>query len=194
MASNAQAGFGDQRGITMVEVVIILAISMVMAALTSQSMQSAVAVYQMSRSCRQLAAFAQQARTMATGHATRYRVRIDITARQYWFERCSSPSSTDRTCNGWTDDQYSGRLTLPKGIDFSAAGITVAPPDQSSVTLVTDMSFNSIGLLWDEGTGLLSDGRCFYLQATGLRPMAVCSTMAGKTTVFRLFSGVWEVQ
>lgn len=183
---------GGQRGVSLPEVLIILAISMVMVALTSNSMQSAVNIYQVTRSCRQLSALAQLARTQAAGRATRYRVLIDASARSYRMQFCSSSSGS--TCTAWSADPYSGTVTLPPGVSFTASGISVVPPDQPSITLATEMTFNSMGLLYDESTNALADGRCFYLQASGDRPRAVCSTMAGKTTVARLNGSTWESQ
>ena len=193
MAINRETRSANQRGITLPEVAIVLAISMVMAALTSQSMQSAVNSYQMTRSCRQLAALAQKAKILAAGRATRYRLRIDSTTRQYLVEYCSSSSGTN--CTAWTADPYTGQTQLPTGVSFTATGIGVTPPEQASVTLASEMTFNSMGLLYDESSHQLADGRCFYLQASsGERPMAVCATMAGKITVYRLYSGTWEAQ
>jgi len=193
MAINRETRLANQRGITLPEVAIVVAMSMVMAALTSQSMQSAVNVYQMTRSCRQLSALAQMSKIHAAGRATRYRLRIDATNRQYLVEYCSSSSGTD--CTAWTADPYTGRTQLPTGVSFTAAGIGVTPPEQGSVTLASEMTFNSMGLLYDESGHQLADGRCFYLQASsGERPMAVCATMAGKTTVYQLYSGTWEAQ
>jgi Tfp pilus assembly protein FimT len=193
MTINRETRLASQRGITLPEVLMVVAISMVMAALTSHSMQSAVNVYQVTRSCRQLAALAQMAKIHAAGRATRYRLRIDATNRRYLVEYCSSSSGAD--CTAWTADPYTGQTQLPTGVSFTAAGIGVAPPEQSSVTLASEMTFNSMGLLYDESGHQLADGRCFYLQASsGERPMAVCATMAGKTTVYQLYSGTWEVQ
>jgi Tfp pilus assembly protein FimT len=193
MTVNRETRLANQRGITLPEVAIVVAMSMVMAALTSQSMQSAVNSYQMTRSCRQLAALAQMARIHAAGRATRYRLRIDATNRRYLVEYCSS--SSGNICTAWTADPYTGQTQLPTGVSFTAAGIGVTPPEQSSVTLASEMTFNSLGLLYDESGHQLADGRCFYLQASsGDRPMAVCATMAGKTTMYRLYSGTWEVQ
>ncbi len=192
MLMKGEAEINSQRGITMVEVVIVIAMSMVMAALTSQSMQSAVNVYQMSRSARQVVALVQQARIFATGKNTRYQLSIDTANRQYRIRYCSASSGL--TCTGWTDDLYSGPATLPKGVSFDASGITVIPPDQASVSLATDFTFNTMGLLWDETGGALSNGRCTYLQANGLRPLAVCAGMTGKTTLYRLTDGIWQQQ
>jgi Tfp pilus assembly protein FimT len=192
MRAIVEGGTDSQRGMTMVEVVAVLAISMVMAALTAGSMQSAVNTYQMNSTCRQLTALAQLARVQATARATRYRVLSNSTNGWYRLEYCSS--STGNVCNSWSLDAYSGQVTLPTGISFSAAGISAIPPDQTAVTLATDMTFNSMGMLYDTSAGALKKGGCFYLQASGNRPTAVCSTMAGKTTVFRLFGSNWETQ
>lgn len=179
-----------ERGFTMVELVIIIAISLVMVALTGKSMVSAVENFKVSTAARQVMASVQVAHLKAPANNTRFRVRIDATAGTWVLERCTAPC-TDTT--GWSTDQGYVPITLPQNVRFSAAGITVIPPDQSSVAQATEMTFNTMSMLCT-GSGQPASGRCFYIQGSSDRPMAVCSNMVGRTALYRLYNGVWELQ
>ena len=177
---------GSQSGFSLIEVLIVVIIVMVLVAITAKSMGSLVANYRLSSAAREIAATAQMAKIKGTARDARYRVWINNTARTYRVEAFPRGGS-------WTLDANAADMPLPTGVNFSTTGISSAPPGQTT-TQADEMSFNTRGLLIDTVTFAPTDGRCFYLQGNTTQPFAVCSTLTGKTTVYRLSGSTWEVQ
>jgi len=177
-----------QRGFSLPEALIVITVSLVMVALTGKSMLSAVENYRVISAARQLTATVQVAHLKAPSQATRYRVRIDSAARTWVLERFDRSSST------WATEAGSAPETLPPQVNFSISGITAVPPEQSAVTQASETTFNSMSFLCDTSTSQPVDGRCFYLQGNSDRPAAVCTTMVGRTAVYRLDGGAWNLQ
>ncbi len=186
-----------ERGFTLIELVIIVAISLVMVALTGKGMMSAVDNYKVASAARQVMATVQVAHLKAPANNTRFRVTIDPTAGTWLLERCTSasPSAPCNATTGWSAEPGYVPIALPLNVRFSAAGITAIPPDQTDVTQAGDMTFNTMSMLVDMATGQpAAGGRCFYIQGNTDRPAAVCSNMVGRTAFYRLSGGVWELQ
>ncbi len=178
-------GKGDsQRGVTVIELVITVLIGMVLAGLAAGAMFSAVASYRLSSAARSLAASAQLAKIKATARDAQYRVVIDASARTYRIEYRARGSTS------WVLDPGSADISLPPRVDFITATVSSPPAGQSGGP-DTDMTFNTRGLLVS-GSGPINS-RCFYLQGSSAQVLGVCSTLAGKTTVYRQSGTSWEV-
>ena len=177
---------GSQTGFSIIELIIVAVIIMVLVAIAAKSMGSAVRNYRLSGVARDVAATAQMAKMKGSARDARYRVRINTGARTYRVEAFPRGGS-------WTLDTNAIDMPLPTGVNFSTTGISSAPPGQTT-TQAGEMSFNTRGLLIDTVTFAPTNGRCFYLQGNTAQPFAVCSTLTGKTTVYRLSGSTWEVQ
>ncbi len=182
-----------QAGFSLLEAIIVVAITLVLVALTSKAMFSAWSNYTISTTARQIGSVAQVARSKATGRNNRYRVTVNTSDGTYRMEYCSTldTSTTPASCSAWTLDPQSADYTLGSGVSFSTSGLSVAAPGESSVTQAADMTFNSRGVLIDSSSNPL-DSACFYMQRSGTRPAAVCTSMVGKTTVYQLQNSTWQ--
>lgn len=157
----------------------------------------------MNTASRQLAAMSQLAKIKATSRNTWYRLATNTGNRTYRLE----VYDRNVTPGVWNVDPGNDWVTLPPGIQFlSGLGIATPPPGHSG-TPATEMAFNTRGLLvnWSAGpppTAAPLNSRCIYLvrmgvEGAGVRPTAVCASLAGKTSVYRLAtgsSGAWEIQ
>lgn len=180
-----------QAGFSLLEAIIVVAITLILVAITSKAFLSVRNNYNVSATARQIASWAQVARGKATGRDTRYRVEVDATNRVYRIQSCTARSGD--TCTTWTADAGTTDMPLPSGVTFSTSGISAAPAGHSLTSANTTMVFNSRGLLVDDSGDPL-DSRCFFLQGSTNNPFAVCSNLPGRTATFRLSGTTWSAQ
>jgi type II secretory pathway pseudopilin PulG len=187
-----------QGGFSLLEAVIVVAVTLVLVGLTGKAMFSARENYNVTGAARQIASLAQVARTRAMAGDTRFRLVIDTTARTYSAERCNKNTS-GTGCDSWSVAAGTAPTVLPPRVNFSTStpvSISAPPPGNGDPppTQATEMTFNSRGLLFDTTSGQPTDTRCFYIQGNNKRPMAVCSTMTGQTSVFQWVGSEWKRQ
>jgi len=186
-----------QGGFSLLEAVIIVAVTLVLVGLTGKAMFSARDNYNVTGAARQIASLAQVARTRAMAGDTRFRLVIDTTARTYSAEMCNKNTS-GTGCDSWSVASGTAPTVLPPRVNFTTTtpiSIPAPPPGNgTAVTQATEMTFNSRGLLFDTASGQPTDTRCFYIQGNNKRPMAICSTMTGQTSVFLLAGSNWQRQ
>jgi type II secretory pathway pseudopilin PulG len=187
-----------QGGFSLLEAVIVVAVTLVLVGLTGKAMFSARENYNLTTTARQIASLAQVARTRAMAGDTRFRVVVDATARTYRTEKCSKNPAGTACVDPWPVAAGTAPVLLPPRVSFSTTSpvsISAPPPGNgTAVTQATEMTFNSRGLLFDSASGQPTDTRCFYIQGNSKRPMAVCSTMMGQTSVFQLVGSEWKRQ
>ena len=183
----AERNNAPERGVGLLEMLIVVIVGLVLTAMTAKAMFSAMDTYRVSSAGHEIASLMQLAKMKATSRDTRYRVAPYGTA--YRLERYN------RSSNAWESDPGSGMINLPSGVQFSTTSpISIASPPPgmgSTVTQASDVIFNSRAILVDN-SGVPVDSRCFYLQGKTLRPVAVGSNLAGALTVYRLGSSGWE--
>jgi len=186
-----------QGGFSLLEAVIIVVVTLVLVALTGKAMFSARDNYNVTTAARQIASLAQVARTRAMAGDTRFRLVINTTARTYSSEMCNKNTS-GTGCVSWSVASGTAPTQLPPRVGFSTtAPVSIPAPPPGNGTAVTqalEMTFNSRGLLFDATSGQPTDTRCFYIQGNTKRPMAVCSTMMGQTSVFQRVGSEWKRQ
>lgn len=178
----------SQSGFSIIEVIIVVAIVMILAALTGRAMWSAVGTYRLTSAGRSIAALSQLAKIKATARNERYRVTANSATSTYRLERWNG--------SAWVPDAGAEDNPLPPGVTFVTTAVA-SPPTSGGMTLSagpdTEMAFNTRGLLVNGTAPAPINSRCFYLTSSTTRVLAVCSTLAGRTTVYRRFTTVWEV-
>ena len=187
-------------GFSLLELVIVVAITLVLATMAIPQFLTALNNYRINDAGRQLQALATLAHVKAAAQNTRYRVLIDTTAGTYTLQNCTDDVTTrTNPCTTWGLDPTSAAITMPRSITFSTTGITTAPPVTcttppcTTVTQAASMVFNSRGLLFDEAANAPANNRCFYLAGTGARAVAVCSVLTGRSIVYaKTSSTTWQ--
>lgn len=185
----------NARGFSLLEAIVVVAITMVLVALTAKAMFSALNNYNVASTARNISSAVQLARIKAAKSETRYRVTVTTTT--FRTEACTAQdfSTNPATCSAWDLDQGSSDMAFANGVVLATSGITTAAPnDTSGPNYGTDMTFNSRGLLWDTANKQTQNNSCFYLQGKGTRSYAVCTTMVGKTTIYVLNGSTWATQ
>ena len=175
-------------GFSLVEALVVVAISLVVIGMAAKAMFSAVNTYRVDTAGNQLASLVHVAKMKAAAHNTRYRV-VNY-ANAYGMERYN------RTTDVWETDPGSAAFNLPRGVAFSTSSptaISTPAPGMDSVAEATSLTYNTRALLVDD-SGVMLDGGCFYLQGSTLRPIAVCSNLPGKVTQYRWNGSAWEVK
>lgn len=182
-------------GFSLLEAIIVVAITLVLVALTGKGMLSALNNYNISSAARNIASDAQLARSKATANQKRYRLSITTSPARYLIQWCNTLSGNN--CTTWVGDTQSGSNPLPGGVSFTVpSGVSVTPMDATTPAQATDITFNSRGLLIDNSTGSGIPFRCYYLAGNQTAAYAVCATLTGRAMVFKLNPAgtVWTQQ
>lgn len=174
-----------ERGFSLIEAIVIVAISLILVAMTGKAMLDAMENFRVDTAARKIAALVQVAHMKAPARATRYRVAINTTTNRFRLERYNS---------GWEADQGTDWVSMDTNVVFSTSGVSVAPPEVTSVSQAAEATFNTGGMLCDTSSGALINGACFYLKGNTNRPAAVCTNLVGRTQVYRLANGTWTAQ
>jgi len=189
--ATSQPRAGREHGFSVIELIIVVAVIMVLAALSGKAMWSAVANYRMDTAAREIAGSVQMAKMKATARDARYQVLINTTAGTYRIQRLTAAGGT------WELDPGTDDYTLPSGVSFRATAAASAPTGHTAGPN-TEMTFNTRGLLIQNvttATASLVDSRCFYMESSaGARSAAVCTGVTGKTAVYRLTGSAWDTQ
>lgn len=177
------------RGFSLLEALIVVAVTLVLVAMASKGFLRAQYTYSINSAARQVGSVIQLARSKATARNNRYQVQIDTTSGTYSLMYCSAQNltATPVTCDAYALDSPTAQTNLPAGVTFVVpAGVTVAPVGAGAPSQAANMTFNSRGLLIDNSSPTPIDLRCFYLARTGVKAMAVCTTLSGRTAIYAL--------
>lgn len=185
MPSANRPNLAPERGFSLIEAIVIVAISLILVAMTGKSMLDAMENFRVDTAARKIAALVQVAHLKAPARATRYRVAINTTTNRYRLERYNS---------GWEADPGADWISMDTNVVFTTSGISVAPPEVTSVSQAAETTFNTGGMLCDTSSGTLINGACFYLKGNTNRPAAICTNLVGRTQVYRLQNGAWNAQ
>ena len=188
MARDRRAGF------SLLEMIIVVVVTLVVAAIGIPKFLTLVNVYRINDSARRLQSIATLAHVKAAARNTRYQVSVvSGSTTSYVLKYCQGnvllTSGCTTCCATWVTDATSATQILNGGVTFSTGSLTTAPPVASSVAQASEMTFNSRGLLFDESANAPADNRCWYLAGTNAKPMAVCTILTGRTLVYQ-YNGV----
>lgn len=192
--TSKQCAISSERGFSLLEMVIAVAITLILASFAVSNLLTFKAGYDYNTAARELAAVTQKARGAATSSDTRYRIAVDFANLQYQMDGCSVPNRPAKTCTTWTMATDPGLIVLPPGVSLTTSGISSPPPGfGTSVSQAQYVIFNSRGVQVDDN-GNPVDANCVYLQGKLKPPVAVCTTLSGRTGVYRLTGTVWSEQ
>jgi len=123
---HAPANVGKRRGFTLVELLVVVALAGVLAALAAPAMSSATRGYRLAGDARTLAHTVSLAKMRAAAAFTRVRLRADTGARTFSVEEWNG--------SAWV--VHGGSQGLSQGIAFGFGGLVSAPPNtQTTIAL-----------------------------------------------------------
>lgn len=170
------------RGFSLLEQMVVLAIGMVLLLVSIQSIRSAAGATRLQGDAATLARTLYMAKLRAGAEFTRTRVSVDTSASTYTID------VYDKATSAWVVD--TGPLPLGIGVSFGAGSVTTAPPGLGSVTLTQPVTFNSRGMPVD-GSGVPTGLYAVYLT-DGSRVIVVRVSLGGRPSTLEFRSGAWS--
>jgi Tfp pilus assembly protein FimT len=192
---SAQVGFmckrkwiSSCRGISLIEITILLGMMAVMAAFSIPTLTNAMHDMQLAADAKSIATTLTYARVKAGSDLARYRVSFVIGSNQWSLARWDPATSqyvTEQATNILSNEVSNS------GITFKASSST-APADFSTLTQSsTSITFSSRGIPIDD-TGANNAG-IIYLSSADI-DFAISVSISGKVQLWRLQSGQWVLQ
>jgi len=189
------------KGFSLLEALIVVAITLVAAAIATPKLLGVMKQYRMTDSVRRLQALATAAHVKSSARNTRYQILVvsSTTFKLQYCTDCVASRSASGACSAWALDESSALESLAAGITFSTSGlssvdapaIVTCDTTPCAVSQASEMTFNSRGLLFDESASAPTASRCFYLAGTSVNSMAVCTSLTGKTAIYSLSGSTW---
>src|SRR2546428_6387430 len=153
--------FFDRRGYSLIEILLVVALTGVIAAIAVPMMGNSLGFFRLSGDARSLSNSVALSKMRAASVFSRVRVYIDRSGRSFHLESWNS------TTNQWTVD--TGNTYLSQGVTFAFNPVTTAPPNTQATiqqaqtcrdnagALIANTScviFNSRGIPIDGGTAI----------------------------------------
>lgn len=185
-----------QRGFSVLELAVVLAIVGVITAIGLPRMRTMLDQYRLRAAVEQLAGQIDVAKLKATSQANPYQVQINTAKNTFQMNQMTSPpGTTPRTFGIATGLEPQ---PLPRRITYGFNNVSVAAGDTNEQTTGTSnapvqsnvITFNSIGLPVD-ANGNPTQQNAFYVTSPQGRVMAVTVSMSGRILIWSWMGQNW---
>ncbi|MBZ5568304.1 MAG: prepilin-type N-terminal cleavage/methylation domain-containing protein [Acidobacteriia bacterium] len=174
-------------GFSMVELVVVLALSMVVAAIAIPSAQNLVRTYRLLGDTAALSSQLSLARMRAAANFANGQLAFNTSASTYQAKLCTSGCST---AGNWIID--GPLLRLSPGMSFSYGSISAAAQPQSSIAQTSPVIFNSRGYPVDNA-GAATGNNAIYLTDGQGNYRAITVYADGRIATWRYQASGWRV-
>jgi len=158
--------FLDRRGFSLVEMLFVVALTGVVAAIAIPMMGNSLGFFRLSGDARSTANAIALAKMRAAAVFGRVRIYVDLTARSFRLETWNS------TTNTWTAD--TGNTYLSQSVNFGFGSVGTAPPNtQGTIGLPLGLCKNNLG-------ADIANTSCVIFNSRGI---PIDSTAAGNPVV-----------
>lgn len=171
-------------GFSMVELMVGLALSMVVAAIAIPSAQNLVRTYRLQGDTNAISSQLSMAKMRAAANFANGQLTFDTGAKTYQTKLCTGGCST---ASNWASD--GPQLKLSPGISFSYGSISAAAQPQSSLAQTSPVIFNSRGYPVDSGGAATSNNAIYVTDGQSYRAITVYAD--GKIAIWRYQSSGW---
>jgi len=177
---------GKASGFSLLELMIVVAVMMVVAAIAVPSAMRVMRSYQGSANARNIASELALAKMDAARNFTQTQLNCTLSANSCQLQMCTTKGTS--TCTTFSAE--GGPLLLSQGVTFSYGSIGTAAGTQTTIQNSTPIMFNSRGTPVDS-TGAATGSYALYVANQSGDTYAVTVYATGKIGVWRYSNSTW---
>lgn len=170
-------------GFSLLELIVVLLVTLILAAIAIPNLQSMMAAYRMTTAVRSVSSQIALARMRGASDFTRAQVNFNTAANTYQVEVWNKGSSAFVV--------EGGTFNLPTRVTFGYGGITAPAGSQTSIAQTIPIAFNSRGIPIDSLGNPISTAAIYLGDAAGNRYFAVSVTLSGQIQTWQYLGGGW---
>ena len=187
-------GKNNARGFTVIELVVTIAITLLLAAFAIPNAVAALRAYRLSSSARAAAHQLSLARLRAETEFTNAQLVVDPATNSYSVQLCNAAGKADN-CTAAGDYDNEGTQFLPSGISFGFGPAAVPAGGQALLQQTLQTRFNSRGIpVLLDGSGNTNPNDVIYVTDGVANTFAIGVTVGGHVRVWRYNMGGWYQQ
>lgn len=188
-------GKTSSAGFSLIELVIVVAVILLLAAIAIPNAVATLRAYRMTSSARGVAHQLSLARLRAETEFTNSQLVIDPATNSYNLQVCSVAGGKADNCTTAGDYNNEGTQFLPSGISFGFGPATVPAGGQAALQQTLQTRFNSRGIpVLLDGSGNTNANDVIYVTDGQANTFAVSVTVGGHVRVWRYNIGAWHQQ
>jgi len=177
------------RGFSLLELVMVVTISLILAAIMIPNATTFLRSYRSSSNARDIASQLALAKMSAAAGFTQTELNCTLTGTSCQLEICTTKGAA--VCTTYTNQ--GGPITLSQGMSFGYGSITTAAGSQATLQNTSPIVFNSRSIPIDN-TGTPTGNDAIYLTDSHGDTYAVSVYASGKVAVWRYVGSAWKSQ
>jgi len=178
----------DQRGFSVIELAVVTAIFLIVAAIAIPTTMTALQTYRTSSSARSIASQLALAKMTAASNFTQAELNCNLAGNSCQLEVCTTKGVS--SCTTFTNQ--GGAVLLSPGVSFGYGSITTPAGTQTTIQNTAQIVFNSRGIPVIAGAATSNDA--LYVTDQAGDTYAVTVYASGRVAVWRYGGGVWSLQ